>query len=137
MPIWKSSFVALSAVQDAGNVGTILRTCDAAGCWQEFRAFLKRSGATLIGTSPHAQTTYREAGYQRPFVILAGSEAKGLTSDEMKACHQLVSIPMVGQRDSLNVAVATSVVLYEAFSRRGHYERDREQGIPQEDGNLD
>jgi TrmH family RNA methyltransferase len=154
-----SFFVALSAVEDAGNVGAILRTCDAVGCsgvilldgtadpygpssvraslgavltlsmfragWAEFRDFLERTGAALIGTSPHATTAYREAEFSRPFVLLAGNEARGLSSDEIRACRQVVSIPMVGFRDSLNVAIATSIVLYEAF---GQYQA-AEQGI--------
>jgi TrmH family RNA methyltransferase len=141
--------VALCSVQDAGNVGTVLRTCDAVGCTAAFilgetadpygpasvRASLGSIlghrlikcdipglawwascvGATLVGTSPRADKSYRELQYRRPTVLMLGSEANGLTDEEMASCHEIVSIPMSGRRDSLNVAVAGAVVLYEVF----------------------
>jgi TrmH family RNA methyltransferase len=145
--------VVLCSVQDAGNVGTILRTADAVGCSAVFvlgetadpygpvavraslgsvftsrlvrcdirnlRRWADRVGATVIGTSPRATCTYRQAQYTRPFVLMLGNESKGLADDELESCHQVIGIPMVGRRDSLNVAVAGAVILYEAFSQCG------------------
>lgn len=158
MPPPDSISVALSSVQDAGNVGTILRTCDAVGCSTVIlmgeaadpygpaavRASLgsifthrliradihglmslaSRAGATIIGTSPRASESYRTTRYRRPMILMLGNEAKGLSDEEMSLCHQAVSIPMAGRRDSLNVAVAGAVVLYEAFSQGSLRERD-------------
>jgi len=47
-----------------------------------------------------------------------GSERQGLDLREQSSCDMLVSIPMVGKVDSLNLAVATSVILYEIFDQR-------------------
>jgi RNA methyltransferase, TrmH family len=51
-------------------------------------------------------------------VLLMGSERQGLQDQHLAACDALVSIPMVGSSDSLNLAVATAVVLYEIFNQR-------------------
>jgi TrmH family RNA methyltransferase len=48
-------------------------------------------------------------------VLLMGSERLGLSSEQQALCDQMVSIPMVGRSDSLNLAVATGIVLYEVF----------------------
>jgi TrmH family RNA methyltransferase len=46
-----------------------------------------------------------------------GSERMGLSEEHMRVCDQMVSIPMVGRSDSLNLAVATGVMLYEIFNQ--------------------
>jgi len=51
-------------------------------------------------------------------VIVSGSERQGLAPELVPACDELVQIPMVGRCDSLNLAVATAVVLYEAFNQQ-------------------
>jgi TrmH family RNA methyltransferase len=47
-----------------------------------------------------------------------GSERQGLSEGALALCSEVVSIPMVGQADSLNLAVATAVVLYEIYNLR-------------------
>jgi TrmH family RNA methyltransferase len=70
----------------------------------------------LIGTSPGAQVSYRAADYGGAIALFLGSERKGLSEPEMAACDQLVRIPMVGRSDSLNVAIAGAVTLYEILA---------------------
>jgi TrmH family RNA methyltransferase len=50
-----------------------------------------------------------------PLVLLMGSERQGLSAEQQAICDLMVRIPMVGQSDSLNLSVATAVVLYEIF----------------------
>lgn len=83
-----------------------------------FLAWKARAGASLCGTSGAAKFHYRQVRYPRPLVLLSGSERQGLPEQLLAACDQLVSIPMVGRCDSLNLAVATSIVLYEAHEQR-------------------
>lgn len=145
-------WVALSAVQDPGNLGTILRTGDAVGsggvilfgpsadphdpeavragmgalfAQQITRATLAQVAAwkaaqacMVVGTSGAAQTDYRSLAYRAPLLVLMGSEQHGLSTEEIALCDALVRIPMVGRSDSLNLAVATGVVLYEVFYQR-------------------
>ncbi|HEY5004778.1 MAG TPA: TrmH family RNA methyltransferase [Ktedonobacteraceae bacterium] len=53
-----------------------------------------------------------------PTILLMGEERKGLPADLQAHCDLMVQIPMVGKSDSLNLAIATSVMLYEVFNQR-------------------
>jgi RNA methyltransferase, TrmH family len=140
-------WIALAAVQDPGNLGTILRTSDAVGAagviligdatdpydpgavragmgavfsqrlvrasTEELHAWKQRHGAKVVGTSDAASLDYRDAAYARPLILLMGSEREGLGGGEMTLCDEIVRIPMEGRGDSLNLAVATGVMLFE------------------------
>jgi len=142
-------WVALDAVQDPGNLGTILRTCDAVGCsglillgqstdpydatalrasmgviftqrlvkasFADFAAWKQRHGYPVVGTSGAAASDYQSAAYRFPTILLMGSERQGLSPDQQAACDLMVSLPMVGSANSLNLAVATGVMLYKLF----------------------
>lgn len=86
--------------------------------WEEFEKWKRRTGAQLIGASPHAKRDYRQIAYPRGTVLWLGGERKGLTDAQQAACDVTVKIPMVGRSDSLNVAIAASVLLYEVFGQR-------------------
>lgn len=145
-------WVALSAVADPGNLGTIMRTSDAVGglgiilvgpttdpydpaatrasmgaifsqglvrtSVAEFGAWKRRRGWTVVGTSGAAATDYQAVKYRFPLVLYMGSERQGLSAEERALCDTMVRLPMVGRSDSLNLAVATGVMLYELFSQR-------------------
>lgn len=85
--------------------------------FEEFVRWKRARGYTVIGTSGSARPEYREVAYRAPVVLLMGSERLGLSDEQQAVCDQLVRIPMVGTSDSLNLAVATSVVLYEVFQQ--------------------
>lgn len=81
--------------------------------WKEWYA------ALVVGTSGAAAHDYRRLRYRAPLVLLMGSERQGLSEEHLALCDDVVSIPMVGRVDSLNLAVATGVVLYHLFSAAG------------------
>jgi TrmH family RNA methyltransferase len=145
-------WVALDAAQDPGNIGTILRTCDAVGgagllllgdsadpydpgavrasmgalfalrlvsaTFDEFATWKRQHTYTVVGTSDAAAQDYHAIAYRPPLVLLMGSERQGLSPDQQAFCDVVVSIPMVGRSDSLNLAVATGVMLYEIFNQQ-------------------
>jgi TrmH family RNA methyltransferase len=80
-----------------------------------FAAWKARWGVHVVAADVGAAVGYREAAYQAPTVLFMGAERDGLTAEQRALCDTLVYIPMVGRRDSLNVAVAASVILYEIF----------------------
>jgi len=81
--------------------------------WKEPRKWL------LVGTSPAASVDYREFDYTTaPIILLMGSERKGLSPQLQSMCDAVVRIPMVGESDSLNISIATGVMLYEVFNHR-------------------
>jgi len=79
----------------------------------EFIGWVKESGKTLIGTSDRSPITFRSISYNIDMVLLMGSERQGIPPTLEKECHTLVSIPMSGVCDSLNLAVAASILIYE------------------------
>jgi TrmH family RNA methyltransferase len=83
----------------------------------EFIRWKAQCGGVLIGTSPAAELDYQEAAYPRPVILFMGWERAGLSTEEQGLCDRMVRIPMSGHCDSLNLAVATSVLLYEVFNQ--------------------
>ena len=81
-------------------------------------AWRRRHGLMLVGTSPRAALDYQAVAYRPPTILLMGEERRGLTGDQQALCDLMVRLPMVGTSDSLNVAVATGVMLYELFNQR-------------------
>jgi len=143
------TWVALDRVRDPGNLGTIIRTADAAGasgvilvgdCTDPFSletvratmgsifalplvattpdAFLawkKTSGAQVVATHLAGAVDYRTIDYKRkPVVVLMGNEQSGLPEQLANQADALARIPQMGRADSLNLAVATGVMLFEA-----------------------
>lgn len=143
------TFVALDRVRDPGNLGTIIRTADAAGASgvilvgectdpfsletvratmgsifatplirtsvDEFLSWQKHAGCELVATHLAGAVDYRTVDYsKKPVTILMGNEQSGLPENLAKSATRLVRIPQQGLADSLNLAVATAVMLFEA-----------------------
>ena len=149
-PSRASLWVALEGVRDPGNLGTVVRTADAAGAGgviligtvcdpfsiEAVRAtmgsvfavpiytaelantvaFLRRWPGTCVGTALQTDTDYRRVAYRSPTLVVSGAEQHGLSPELRAACHSLVKLPMRGRADSLNLAVATGIVLYAALA---------------------
>lgn len=79
----------------------------------DFISWSKKKNKTLVGTSDAAKNDYRSYHYPQDAILVMGSEREGIPDDLAKACHSIVSIPMMGSADSLNLAVASSIILYE------------------------
>lgn len=79
-----------------------------------FVEFAAKYKGRIIGTHLSATDDYRKANYSAPLLLLMGSEHAGLTPEVAKAATQLVLIPMSGKVESLNLATATALMLYEA-----------------------
>jgi len=67
----------------------------------------------IVGTHLDAKEDFRKASYRAPTLLVMGSEGPGMSDDVARSCTRLVKIPMAGQLDSLNLAVATALVLYQ------------------------
>jgi 23S rRNA (guanosine2251-2'-O)-methyltransferase len=79
---------------------------------------LKARGLWIVGADDSAGRTLYEADLTGPVAIVVGSEGEGLRRLTRESCDLLVSIPMAGAVESLNVSVATGVVLFEAVRQR-------------------
>jgi 23S rRNA (guanosine2251-2'-O)-methyltransferase len=78
----------------------------------------KDHGYWIVGLDMDGATPYCEADLQGPLVVVVGGEGSGLGRLVAETCDLLVRIPMQGPLDSLNAAVAGSLVLYEAYRQR-------------------
>lgn len=140
--------VALDRVRDPGNLGTVIRTADAAGakgviligdCTDpfsletvratmgsvfavpiyrtseaDFIAWRRTYPGMVAGTHLEGAVDYRLTDYSsKPVMLVMGNEQQGLTPALAAACDTLVRIPQAGTADSLNLAVATGIVLFE------------------------
>lgn len=144
--------LVVEAIEKPGNLGTILRSADAAGihavlvCDQvtdmfnpnvvrsstgvlfsmpvvvtssdEVSAFLRAQNIRTVATTPDATLLYTDADLTGPIAVLMGSESFGLSQRWLGDADERVRIPMAGQADSLNVAMATIVTLFEAVRQR-------------------
>lgn len=88
----------------------------------DFFHWLRQGPGQLVGASLNTDHDYQAVAYEAPTFLFMGNEQSGLPPDYEARCDVLVKIPMRGKADSLNVAVATAVLLYEIFNqarRRG------------------
>ena len=80
--------------------------------------YLQASGISVIGASEKAQQSLYDAPFDQPTAILMGSEGQGISTSLLKLLDDQIGIPMRGTIGSLNVSVATGVVLYEVLRQR-------------------
>jgi 23S rRNA (guanosine2251-2'-O)-methyltransferase len=88
---------------------------------------LKKAGVWTVGLDAGAKMAYYEWDFTLPTAIVVGAEGHGLRRLVRERCDQVVGIPMLGHVGSLNVSVATAVVLYEAVRQRRNRSRGRER----------
>ncbi len=80
---------------------------------------LKQQGFQIVATSLGENSKdYREIDYTRPTAILVGEELEGISEQAIQMADENISIPMIGMVQSLNVSVASALVLYEAYHQR-------------------
>lgn len=91
---------------------------------------------SLVATDARAELLYTERDWRVACAVLFGSEAHGLEHDEMKETMTLVRIPMRPPVESLNVATAAAVVLYEAARQRGFLSLTNDASLEPKGANL-
>lgn len=80
----------------------------------ELIEFLKMNNYTVILADTESEKNYFDLDYKGKIAIVMGSEKYGISDDFYSVNHEKVKIPMLGDMDSLNVGVATTIILYEA-----------------------
>ena len=105
-----------------GTMGAIFSTKIVKTDLNSFLEWKKRTGLQLVGTSDKAASDYADISYRDPVILLMGSERAGMSPEEFAACDEIAAIPMLRSSDSLNLAVATGVMLYQIFN---HHRQSR------------
>jgi RNA methyltransferase, TrmH family len=149
----KDPFLLIAeSIEKPGNLGTILRSCDAVGvdgvivcdrCTDIYNpnvvrasvgtlftqpviesngadtiVWLQKNKVRVIASSPHADVEFTDADLTGPVAIVVGTEQIGLSEKWLQTADLKVRIPMRGVADSLNVATATTLLLYEVLRQR-------------------
>lgn len=144
--------IVLDRIQDPGNLGTIIRTADAAGAdavlllpptcdpfkqktirstagsiftipviqteMDELGAFLRAAGVKLAVASSDARDTLYETDLNIPLALVFGNEARGVSTEMRERAEIALRVPVHGKAESLNVASAVAVCIYEAVRQR-------------------
>lgn len=103
------------------SMGTLFHLPVVQASFDAFLAWAQQHRYTLYGTSARAGEDFRQIAYQPPAILLLGSERAGLTPQQTAVCHHLVTLPMYGRATSLNLAVATGVMLYQMQTEMTKY----------------
>ena len=90
----------------------------------ELSEWKSKTNAKFVGTWCGDAQPYRSYNYPRDIILMMGSEQKGLQEEHLTLCDQLVHIPMRGYVDSLNLACAASVVLFEIHAQYGERKKE-------------
>ena len=109
-----------SAAAIAASAGALaqVRLARVPGAATALRA-LRSAGFWTVGLTPRADRRWHDFDWTQPAVLAVGSEGRGLRAGVSKECEVLLSLPQLGGTRSLNVSVATGIVLYEAVRQRG------------------
>lgn len=102
------------------SVGTLFTVPTVETSTDELFAYLKKHHIAIVATTPDAQDEYTQVDLTRPVAIAVGTEQLGLSDEWLDAADIKVKIPMRGQADSLNVASATTLMLYEVLRQRSN-----------------
>lgn len=101
------------------SLGTVFRVPVVSAALSEFKQFCQKNALSVFAAALHEQAVaYHTLDYRRGSVMLLGSEAHGLTAELVEGADHVIKIPMLGLADSLNVAVAGAILLYEARRQR-------------------
>jgi TrmH family RNA methyltransferase len=100
------------------SLGTLFSQRLVRTSFARFADWTERERAFVVGTSPSAPADYRAVTYRPPPVLLMGGERRGLSEEQQALCDVVVRIPMSGRCDSLNLGVATGIVLYEIYHQQ-------------------
>ncbi len=142
-----AKLLLLENIQDPGNLGTMLRTAEAAGMTgivmssgctdifspkvvrssmgsvfrmpflycEDFTGTLdeiKKQDVTIYAAYLHGGVSYKELDFEKNYGILIGNEGNGLSEEAVNAASKRVFIPMAGEIESLNAAVAAAILMY-------------------------
>lgn len=100
------------------SMGSIARVPLVRASATQFLAWRKSWPGLVVGTHLAGDADYREVAYAPPVLLLMGNEQAGLSDAMADTCDRLVKIPMAGGADSLNLSVATAVMLFEIARER-------------------
>lgn len=117
LPTSSSASLTEEAIKTSAGALTKILLCRIPSVQQAID-ILRLNGLQVLGTQMKGSVPVYEADFSVPSCIVMGAEDTGISKDVLKRADQLIHIPMTTGFDSLNVSVATGMVLYEAMRQR-------------------
>jgi TrmH family RNA methyltransferase len=105
------------------SMGALFHLVVAKATFEEFKYWVRQHKVKVVGSSDKAEQDYLFTQYPDPCILLMGSEREGLNKDYLALCETVVRIPMIGSSDSLNLAIATSIILYQIFNQKRTHQK--------------
>lgn len=117
IPSKGSVTVNADAIKTSAGALHVLPVCKETSINQAIR-FLQQSGVKVFAATEKAAENYTEVKYDGPVAIVMGAEDTGVSAENLRICDSMVKIPQFGTIGSLNVSVASSIVVYEVVRQR-------------------
>lgn len=117
VPYRGSAMINSDAVKTSAGALNNINLCRVANLKQTIQ-FLKDSGIQMIAATEKSDKPFYGIDYKNPCAIVMGSEDVGISEEYLKMCDEAVQIPMMGETQSLNVAVSTGIILFECVKQR-------------------
>lgn len=117
IPAKGSVTVNADAVKTSAGALHVLPVCKEKSINEAIR-FLKESGVKVFAATEKASENYTSVSYEGPVALVMGAEDTGVSADNLRLCDQMVKIPQFGTIGSLNVSVASGVLIYEVVRQR-------------------
>lgn len=102
------------------SMGSIFAMPIVRASFEDLMAFKTARNGSVLGASLKGQAFQSDLAAPESTIVLMGNEQSGLPPEMEDACDRLVKLPMRGRADSLNLAIATAVMLYDVWRRRGY-----------------
>ncbi len=123
IPAKGSVTVNADAIKTSAGALHVLPVCKEKSIEESIR-FLQASGVKVYAASEKAYENYTSIKYDGPVAIVMGAEDKGVSMDNLRICDSMVKIPQFGTIGSLNVSVASSILIYEVVRQRMNEEQN-------------
>lgn len=117
MPVKNSAPVSADAIKSSAGALNIIPVCRVGSIRNTLR-YLQERGLQIVAASEKADKVLYQANLKKPTVLVMGSEDTGISREILKMCDVQLSIPLCGSIESLNVAAAAAVMLFEAVRQR-------------------
>ena len=122
IPAKGSVTVNADAIKTSAGALHSLPVCKEKSITQAIR-FLQASGVKVYAASEKAHANYTDIAYNGPTAIVMGAEDTGVATDNLRICDEMIKIPLFGHIESLNVSVASSILIYEVVRQRMNEQR--------------
>jgi 23S rRNA (guanosine2251-2'-O)-methyltransferase len=117
IPVKGSAQINEDAIKSSAGALLNIAVCRAQSILQAVQ-YCKEAGLQIIGANMTGDSKVSDCNLKEPFALIIGSEGEGLSSHLMKLIDQTCYIPQKGKTESLNVSVATAIILYESSKQR-------------------